>query len=154
MGSIGTWWLWRGFAVAVLGMLAVDLVVVGAGRQPRVSFKAAALWSVVWVAAAMAFAGVLWWHLEGTVGAAIANARTLEFVTGYLIEQALTIDNVFVCLMVVGLKMLLIDIYTLPIALALGLVVAIIGASIVLSLRRSNQTAVLNRDCPALAVRK
>ena len=333
METIGTWWLWSGFTATVIAMIAIDLTVVGAGRQHRVSLKEAALWSVVWVAAAMAFAGVLWWHLEGTAGAAIANARTLEFVTGYVIEKTLAIDNVFVWLMVfsffaipielqrrvllygvvgaivlrtvlilagswllaefhwllyvfgafllitgikmwryaetkpnlahnpvvkwlrrrmkltehlegerffvtrsesngvvryatplflalvmvevsdlifavdsipaifaittdpfivltsnvfailglramyfllaemaerfsllkyglalvlvvVGLKMLLIDVYKFPISLALGLVATIIGVSIVLSLRRSNQTAVLNRDCPALEVRK
>ena len=57
------------------------------------------IWTVVWVSVAMLFAGVLWWYLDGAAGREVANARTLEFVTGYLIEKALAVDNVFVWLM-------------------------------------------------------
>ncbi len=99
MESIGTWWLWAGFFATVLVMLAIDLFVVGGGKQHRVSFKEAATWSVVWVAVSMAFAGVLWWYLDGAMGREIANQKALEFVTGYLIEKSLAVDNVFVWLM-------------------------------------------------------
>ncbi|MBS0545218.1 MAG: TerC family protein [Proteobacteria bacterium] len=99
MESIGTWWLWAGFFATVLVMLAIDLFVVGGGKQHRVSFKEAATWSVVWVAVSMAFAAVLWWYLDGAMGREIANQKALEFVTGYLIEKSLAVDNVFVWLM-------------------------------------------------------
>ncbi len=99
MESIGNWWLWAGFFATVLVMLAIDLFVVGGGKQHRVSFKEAASWSVVWVAVSMAFAGVLWWYLDGAMGREIANQKALEFVTGYLIEKSLAVDNVFVWLM-------------------------------------------------------
>lgn len=99
MESIGNWWLWVGFFTTVLVMLAIDLFVVGGGKQHRVSFKEAATWSVVWVAVSMAFAGVLWWYLDGAMGREIANQKALEFVTGYLIEKSLAADNVFVWLM-------------------------------------------------------
>jgi tellurite resistance protein TerC len=46
-----------------------------------------------------AFAGWLWWHLAATVGAPVANQKTTEFVTGYLIEKSLAVDNIFVFLM-------------------------------------------------------
>jgi tellurite resistance protein TerC len=99
MESIGTWWMWAGFFAIVLVMLAIDLFVVGGGKQHRVSFKEAATWSGVWVAVSMAFAGVLWWYLDGAMGREIANDKALEFVTGYLIEKSLAVDNVFVWLM-------------------------------------------------------
>ena len=91
--------MWAAFVVVVLIMLAVDLFMVGGGRQHRVSVKEAATWSVVWVVLSLGFAGALWWYLDGAMGRDIANAKAVEFVTGYLIEKSLAIDNVFVWLM-------------------------------------------------------
>ena len=100
METIGTWWMWAGFFGIVLAMLAIDLLVMKGGRGERVSLKAAAGWSAVWVSVALAFAGALWWYLDGAAGRAVANARALEFATGYLIEKSLAVDNVFVWLMI------------------------------------------------------
>ena len=91
--------MWAAFVAVVLVMLAVDLFMVGGGREHRVSVKEAATWSVVWVVLSLVFAGVLWWYLDGAMGREIANAKAVEFVTGYLIEKSLAIDNVFVWLM-------------------------------------------------------
>ena len=99
METIGTWWMWAGFLAIVLVMLAIDLFVVGGGKQHKVSFKEAATWSVVWVSVSFLFAAALWWHLDGSAGREVANQKSLEFVTGYLIEKSLAIDNVFVWLM-------------------------------------------------------
>ena len=99
MESIGTGWTWAAFAVVVLVMLAIDLFMVGGGREHRVSVKEAATWSVIWVAVSLCFAGALWWYLDGAMGRDIANAKVVEFITGYLIEKSLAIDNVFVWLM-------------------------------------------------------
>lgn len=98
MESIGTWWMWAGFFGLVLVMLAVDLLV-GGGRRHRVTFREAAAWSGIWVGVSSLFACGLWWYLDGTVGRAVANEKALEFVTGYLIEKSLAVDNVFVWLM-------------------------------------------------------
>ena len=99
METIGVWWMWAGFFALVLVMLAVDLFAVGGGREHRVTLREAATWSAVWVGVALAFAGALWWYLAGTAGRAVADETTLEFVTGYLIEKSLAVDNVFVWLM-------------------------------------------------------
>lgn len=99
MESIGSLELWVAFATVVVVMLAIDLFVVGGGKEHRVSFREAATWSVVWVMISLLFAAALWWYLEGTVGREVASQKSLEFVTGYLIEKSLAIDNVFVWLM-------------------------------------------------------
>jgi tellurite resistance protein TerC len=99
METIGTWWMWAGFFAVVLVMLAIDLFMVGGGKQHRVSFREAATWSGVWIAVSFIFAGALWWYLDGSAGREIANQKTLEYVTGYLIEKSLAVDNVFVWLM-------------------------------------------------------
>ena len=99
METIGTWWMWLGFFIIVLAMLSVDLFVVGGGRKHRVTFREAGLWSIVWVGVSLAFAGALWFYLDGAMGRDIANEKTLEYITGYLIEKSLAVDNVFVWLM-------------------------------------------------------
>lgn len=99
MESIGTWWMWAGFFAIVLVMLAIDLFVVGGGKRHRVSVREAAVWSLVWVSVSMLFAGALWLYLDGTAGRELANQKALEYVTGYLIEKSLAVDNVFVWLM-------------------------------------------------------
>jgi len=91
--------MWVGFAGLVMVMLAIDLFVVGGGKQHRVSMREAAVWSGVWVGVSFVFAGALWWYVDGTAGRAVANETALEFVTGYLIEKSLAVDNVFVWLM-------------------------------------------------------
>jgi tellurite resistance protein TerC len=100
MESIGNGWLWAIFGVVVLGMLAVDLWVAGGGREHKVSVREAGIWTLVWVGLSLAFAGFLWFYLDGQAGREVANARTLEFLTGYLIEKALAVDNVFVWMLV------------------------------------------------------
>jgi tellurite resistance protein TerC len=90
--------MWAGFFAIVLVMLAIDLFVVGGGKEHRVSFREAATWSCIWIGVSLAFAGVLWWYLDGAFGREIANQKALEYVTGYLIEKSLAVDNVFVWL--------------------------------------------------------
>jgi len=98
METIGTWWMWSGFFVIVLIMLAIDLFVVGGSKQHRVTLKEAATWSGIWVSVSLLFAGALWCYLDSTAGQELANQKALEYITGYLIEKSLAIDNVFVWL--------------------------------------------------------
>jgi tellurite resistance protein TerC len=94
--------MWAGFIAFVLGMLALDLFVFGGRQAHRVPVKEALAWVLAWVTLAMAFAGLLWWYLDGALGREIANRKTLEFLAGYLIEQSLSVDNMFVFVMIFG----------------------------------------------------
>jgi tellurite resistance protein TerC len=98
--SFATGPMWAGFLVFVVAMLALDLFVLGGNKAHRVSVKEAGSWVAAWVAMAFAFAALLWWHLDASAGRDIANRKTLEFVTGYLIEQSLSVDNMFVFVMI------------------------------------------------------
>lgn len=93
-------WMWAVFIVFVLLMLAIDLFVFGGKKAHKVSVKEAAIWSVVWVSLALAFNALLYWYLNGAVGNAIATQKATEFLTGYVIEKSLSVDNVFVFLMI------------------------------------------------------
>lgn len=84
-------WLWVGFNAFIVGMLVMDLVVFH--RKPHeVKFKEAAGWSVFWIALALVFNAGLWLTRGQQEG--------LEFLTGYLIEKSLSVDNLFVFLLV------------------------------------------------------
>ncbi|CAK9886096.1 MAG: Putative membrane-bound redox modulator Alx [Candidatus Erwinia impunctatus] len=99
MNTVGTPLLWGSFAAIVLVMLAIDLLLQGRKGAHTMSLKQAAFWSVVWVSVSLIFAAGLWWHLKASVGAEIAHTQTLAFLTGYVLEKALAVDNVFVWLM-------------------------------------------------------
>jgi tellurite resistance protein TerC len=80
------WWAWLALTVAIAAMLAVDLFL---HRDNHViGFREAAVWSAIWVAAGLAFGALLWlWQGDEAAGA---------YYAGYLLEKALSIDNVFV----------------------------------------------------------
>lgn len=100
--NIGTPGLWAGFIVFVLAMVALDLFALGGRAAHKVSVKEAATWSLVWITLALIFDGLLWWYLDSTLGRAVANDKALAFLTGYLIEKSLSVDNIFVFLMIFG----------------------------------------------------
>ena len=100
--SVGEPWMWAAFIVFVLAMLALDLFVFGGRKVHRVSAREALAWVTAWMSLALVFALLLWWYLRSTFGAEVAQRTTLEFLTGYLIEQSLSIDNMFVFVMIFG----------------------------------------------------
>lgn len=85
------WWAWLGFHALVFAMLALDLGVFNRETHEP-SFKESALWSVVWVALALAF--------NGLILAFMGPARAGEYLAGYLLEKALSVDNLFVFVLV------------------------------------------------------
>ncbi|MBN9409699.1 MAG: TerC family protein [Burkholderiales bacterium] len=95
--------MWGLFAAFVVVALIVDFVSLRRQGAHVVSIREAAVWSLVWVAVSFVFVGWLWWYLGGTSGdalrAGLAHDKALEFVTGYLVEKALAVDNIFVFLM-------------------------------------------------------
>jgi len=98
--TIATPVFWAGFVLFVLAMLALDLFVLGGKTAHRVSAREAGTWTFAWVSLALAFNGLLWWWLDGTAGREVANVKALEFLTGYLIELSLSVDNIFVFIMI------------------------------------------------------
>lgn len=80
-------WIWAVFAAGVVAVLLVDLLVFHR-RAQEVALREASIWTAVWLALAVGFAGVVWAWRGG-------EAAT-EYLTGYLIERRLSIDNIFV----------------------------------------------------------
>ncbi|WP_265671683.1 TerC family protein [Klebsiella grimontii] len=99
MNTVGTPLLWGGFAVVVVIMLAIDLLLQGRRGVHSMTMKQAAGWSILWVTLSLLFNAAFWWYLVQTEGRAVADPQALAFLTGYLIEKALAVDNVFVWLM-------------------------------------------------------
>ncbi|EHM49540.1 TerC family protein [Yokenella regensburgei] len=99
MNSVGTPLLWGGFAVVVVIMLAIDLLLQGRRGAQTMSMKQAAGWSILWVTLSLLFNLAFWWYLATTQGREVADPQALAFLTGYLIEKSLAVDNVFVWLM-------------------------------------------------------
>lgn len=100
MTTVSEWWMWLVFLAFVVMMLAVDLFLLGGRKAHRVSTKEALSWTIVWFTLALIFNLLLWWYLIYTSNTPIANEKALEFLTGYFIEKSLSIDNVFVILMI------------------------------------------------------
>lgn len=100
MHTVATWPMWLGFFVFVLFVLAIDMFALGGKKAHTVSVKNALFWVCIWMMCALVFDVALWWHLSATEGAVIAKQKALEFLTGYVIEQSLSVDNLFVFIMI------------------------------------------------------
>jgi tellurite resistance protein TerC len=100
MDTIAPAWLWVFFVVSVLAALFIDFVVLKKQGAHSVSVKEALHWSIVWVLLSLAFNALFWWAVYQDHGAALANQKSMEFLTGYLIEKSLAVDNIFVFLMI------------------------------------------------------
>ncbi|ECQ3791573.1 TerC family protein [Salmonella enterica] len=98
MNTVGTPLLWGGFAVVVVIMLSIDLLLQGRRGAHAMSMKQAAGWSILWVTLSLLFNAAFWWYLAETQGREVADPQALAFLTGYLIEKSLAVDNVFVWL--------------------------------------------------------
>src|SRR5262245_50866029 len=106
------WWLYAAFTAGILVLLALDLGLLHR-HSPRVGMRWAARWTAVWVCLALAFAVALYVYarrafagdprltaIPGFDPDAAAWQTTLEFLTGYLIEYSLSVDNIFVFVLV------------------------------------------------------
>lgn len=93
MHTVGTPLLWLGFLGFVVVMLAIDLGVFHR-HSHTVKFREAAIWSLVWVALSLVFAAGVYWKFGPDLA--------LQFLTGYVIEKALSVDNIFVILVIMA----------------------------------------------------
>jgi tellurite resistance protein TerC len=85
----------------VLVSLFVDFVVLKKQGAHDIGVKEALNWSLIWIALSFLFNGLFWWAIKDTTGSVeLANTKSLEFLTGYLIEKSLAVDNIFVFLMI------------------------------------------------------
>lgn len=87
----GSTWLWIGFSAFILTMLSLDLGLFNR-KTHQVTYREAWIWSTVWVSLATIFAGIVFVYQGYDLG--------LKFVTGYLIELSLSVDNLFVFLLI------------------------------------------------------
>jgi tellurite resistance protein TerC len=87
----GSTWLWLGFSIFIVTMLSLDLGLFNR-KAHTIRYREAWIWSGVWVTLALIF-GSLVFHYQG-------SQRGLEFLTGYLIELSLSVDNLFVFLLI------------------------------------------------------
>ncbi len=96
--------MWLTFALVVLVLLIIDFATMRRQGAHKVTFKEAAVWSAIWVFVSSAFLAWMWLYLGGlstdAAVRALANTKALEFTTGYLIEKALAVDNIFVFLLI------------------------------------------------------
>ena len=101
METIAPLWLWLTFVAIVLVSLFVDFVVLKKQGSHEIGVKEALNWSLVWIALSFLFNGLFWWAIKDSTGSTdIANTKSLEFLTGYLIEKSLAVDNIFVFLLI------------------------------------------------------
>jgi len=89
--SIAAPWMWAAFTGLILGFLALDLLVFHR-KAHEVPIREALGWSGFWIAVALAFNALIWFQFGASKG--------LEFLTGYLLEKSLSVDNLFVFLVV------------------------------------------------------
>jgi len=100
MESIGSMGLYLVFFAIIAVMLLVDFLGFRQHQDQPVPMKQAAWWSAAWVTISVIFGAGLWFYLQQNSGIEIANQKTMEYFTGYLLEKSLAIDNVFVWLMI------------------------------------------------------
>lgn len=96
--------IWIIFSTIIIVALLIDFFTMNRQGAHRISLREAGIWSAIWVAISFLFVGWFWWYSGGLstdpATQALANHKALEFITGYLIEKALAVDNIFVFLLV------------------------------------------------------
>ncbi|MGE5384256.1 MAG: TerC family protein [Betaproteobacteria bacterium] len=124
MDGIANAWMWMGFGVFVVIALIIDLVALERKGAHAVGVREALAWSALWISLALIFNALLWCWLDQSAGREIANQKATEFLTGYLIEKSLSVDNIFVFLLLFGA-------FAVPPALQKrALIIGVIGAAL------------------------
>ena len=94
--NVANVWMWIGFSIFLVLALSADTFFLSKNNaHPRTSIRAALWWTILWVCCALLFNILLWIYLYFTATPAVANETGLNFLTGYLIEKTLSLDNLF-----------------------------------------------------------
>jgi tellurite resistance protein TerC len=98
-------WLWAGFTAFILLMLAIDLGLFNR-KAHTVTYKQSVIWSIVWISLALMFTGVVYWRCSNPLTPCMERDVVLvpgeaifKYLTGYIIELSLSVDNLFVFLL-------------------------------------------------------
>ena len=97
--TVGEPWMLGIFFVVVTIMVLIDMFMLGRKGDSKVSTKEALIWSIIWVAVAMLFNLWLYFYLSDKFSEEIATQKSIEFLTGYVLEKSLAVDNLFVFVM-------------------------------------------------------
>jgi len=101
MQQVANIWIWVGFTLFLIIALSFDTFIITRYRdRHRNTIQTALGWTLFWVMLALSFNLLLWFYLRRTTDTVFANARAIEFFTGYLIEKSLSVDNLFAFYMV------------------------------------------------------
>lgn len=100
MSTVSEWWMWLGFFGLIAIMLSIDMFLLGGKKPHQISVKESLSWVIVWVVLSLSFNLFIWWYFASSGLEEIANKKALEFFTGYLIEKSLSVDNLFVFIMI------------------------------------------------------
>lgn len=127
MNSIATPILWAIFTIVIAAMLLINIILQNRHNENErvITVRQAFLWSLIWIGLALLFALSLWFYLKKTTSMTVANCQTMTFLTGYLLEKALAIDNIFVWLM-------LFNYFSIPLKLQLQVLTYGVFGSIIL----------------------
>jgi len=135
--TVGEPWMLGVFFIIVIVMIFVDMFMLGRKGDSKVSTKEALIWSIVWITIAMLFNVWLYFYLSDKYDADIATQKSLEFLTGYILEKSLAVDNLFVFVMlfayfkVPDIYQKRVLVYGIIGALVLRSVMIIVGATLV-----------------------
>ena len=104
LNSVGTPLFYGVFIVIVIVMIAIDMLTLKKEGVHRVSTKEALLWTTVWITVSLGFAAWLYFELAHNLaaGPAIAADSVMDFLTGYVLEKSLSVDNIFVFILIFG----------------------------------------------------
>jgi tellurite resistance protein TerC len=89
------WWIYVGFTLFISSLLLLDLGVFHK-ESHEISVKEASIWSVIWIGLALIFNVAFYFYTNSLFGPEIAKQFSMEFLTGFIIEKTLAIDNIFV----------------------------------------------------------
>jgi tellurite resistance protein TerC len=95
------WWFYAAFSAFVVLVLTIDLGIFHR-KLHAVSFREALLWTALWAALSLLFCAGLYWYVDSRLGPVVSKQVAMEFLTGYLVEWSLSLDNMFVFALIFG----------------------------------------------------